>query len=138
MEILFQNLINLPLQMKSVRIDSTDFDVTSFNYLPGSENKWIFGETNRLNPSESRQYLFVLKPKPEYRYNGEKLKEIVMFGRVDIIWVSAIGVTGHIRTTPLEKPPQTYDPMKMFVDHIPSTVHAKKPFEIKLRLINYR
>lgn len=103
MEALFQNLTNLPIQMRSVNFESTNFDVNSLNYVMNNANQWIFGEKNRLNPMESRQYLYLLKPKKEIRFDANALNSITAFGKLDIVWVSGIGEKGRIQTYQLEK-----------------------------------
>jgi len=60
LEALFQNLTNLPIQLSNVQLDSSDFEVISLNYVLNAPTKrWIFGDVNRLNQMESRQYLFL-------------------------------------------------------------------------------
>lgn len=98
-------MTTFPIQLKSVSLDSNDFEVTPLNFTmeePNSE-KWIFGDVNRLNTMESRQYLFILKPTPEARLNPTLIKAITSIGKLDIVWLSGIGEKGHIQTSQLER-----------------------------------
>ena len=104
LEALFQNLTNLPIQLKNVNLESNDFEVSSLNFMQNdSSEKWIFGQVNRLNTMESRQYLFMLKPKEEARINPALIKAITTIGKLDIVWLSGIGEKGHIQTSQLER-----------------------------------
>lgn len=103
LEAMFQNLTLLPIQLRTIVFDSANFDVASLNFNLDVKDQWIFGATNRLNPNESRQYLFVLTPKKEIRSNASLLKSINVIGKLDIIWYSGIGEKGHIQTSQLEK-----------------------------------
>lgn len=103
LETLFQNLTNLPIQLQSVNLESNDFEVSSLNFMQNDPEKWIFGPVNRLNTMESRQYLFMLKPKQNARLNPALIKAITSIGKLDIVWVSGIGEKGHIQTSQLER-----------------------------------
>lgn len=104
MEALFQNLTNLPIQLKSVNLESNDFEVSSLNFMQNdTSEKWVFGPVNRLDTMESRQYLFMLKPKQEARLNPALIKAITSIGKLDIVWLSGIGEKGHIQTSQLER-----------------------------------
>lgn len=106
LETLFQNLTTLPIQLKSVKLESADFEVSSLNFLKSTneqEEQWIFGKVNRLDPNESRQYLFTLRPKSEIRLIPSAIKSISAIGKLDIVWISGIGERGHIQTSQLER-----------------------------------
>ncbi|UXI17861.1 Ribonuclease Z [Sarcoptes scabiei] len=136
LEAMFQNLTLLPIQLRTIVFDSANFDVASLNFNLDVKDQWIFGATNRLNPNESRQYLFVLTPKKEIRSNASLLKSINVIGKLDIIWYSGIGEKGHIQTSQLEKSISS-DNLKIYIDEIPTETQTKNIFKIKLRIVNY-
>ncbi|KAH9388713.1 Trafficking protein particle complex subunit 13 [Tyrophagus putrescentiae] len=137
LEALFQNLTNLPIQLKNVNLESNDFEVSSLNFMQNdSSEKWIFGQVNRLNTMESRQYLFMLKPKEEARINPALIKAITTIGKLDIVWLSGIGEKGHIQTSQLERTTSSGDSIKIFVDEIPTQVYINTIFKVKFRIVN--
>lgn len=137
LEAMFENLTNMPIQLKNVTFDSIHFDVTSLNYNLEKKDEWIFGAINRLNPKELRQYLFILTPKKDIRFNPTMLNSINAFGKLDIIWYSAIGEKGHIQTSQLEKSLEKKN-FKIYIDEIPCQTELKKIFKIKFRIVNFR
>lgn len=158
LEALFQNLTNLPIQLENVLFDSANYEVTSLNYdLVDADKKWIFGQGNRLNSMELRQYLFLLEPKKEIRFNSAALKSISTIGKLDIVWISGIGERGHIQTSQLEKSvipgpgvqsvktnpdlsiqPSSCENIKILIEKIPSQIELKTIFKVKFRLVNCR
>ncbi|KAH9521307.1 Trafficking protein particle complex subunit 13 [Dermatophagoides farinae] len=136
LEAMFQNSTNLPIQLKSVQFDSVNFDVTSLNFNLECKDQWIFGEINRLNPNELRQYLFVLTPKKDIRFNPSILKSVNTIGKLDIIWYSGIGEKGHIQTSQLERN-ATVENIKVYIEDIPTQTKLKEIFRIKFRIINF-
>ena len=90
--------------MKNVLLESKDFNVASLNFVLGdSKENWIFGNINRLNPMESRQYLFSLTPRTEIKLDPTLAKSVSAIGKLDIVWLSGIGEKGHIQTSKLER-----------------------------------
>lgn len=80
------------------------FDVKEMNkIIINDQEQWVFGNINRFNPLESRQYLFCLTPKSEVKQNSKHLKSVTVIGKLDIVWTSAIGVHGHLQTSQLER-----------------------------------
>ncbi|KAI2801017.1 hypothetical protein RDWZM_003932 [Blomia tropicalis] len=139
LETLFQNLTTLPIQLKSVKLESADFEVSSLNFLKSTneqEEQWIFGKVNRLDPNESRQYLFTLRPKSEIRLIPSAIKSISAIGKLDIVWISGIGERGHIQTSQLERTTPNSETIKIFVEDIPTQVYSRTIFSVKLRIIN--
>lgn len=106
MEALLQNLTTTPISLERVMLEPSDyFDVKPMNTIikEDKSEEWVFGQVNRFNPQECRQYLFCLTPKPDIRYNCNILKNTTEIGKLDIIWVTGIGEKGHLQTSQLER-----------------------------------
>ena len=89
---------------KVVLEPSEHFDVREMNKIQvdGGE-QWVFGKNNVFNPFESRQYLFCLTPKSRYACNLKALRSVTVVGKLDIVWITGLGIHGHLQTSPLER-----------------------------------
>lgn len=105
LEALLQNLTATAIRLDQVALEPSEyFDVTQLNYLKiADEDRWIFNPKNRFNPLESRQYLFCLTPKVQFRNNFQQLKNVTTIGKLDIKWTSGLGEEGHLQTSQLER-----------------------------------
>ena len=61
----------------------------------------VFGEINRFNYEDIRQYLFCLKIKKKYLNDLTPIGQINNVGKLNIIWTSATGIKGHLQTPQL-------------------------------------
>lgn len=139
LEVIFQNLTNWPMQLTSVQLESNHYDVASLNYtMEEDETKrhLIFGRRNRLASNESRQYLFAMKPKEPYRYNVEASQQINTLGKLEIVWLTAIGQRGHIQTSHLEKSNSSNQDIKIQIEGLPDIAHLHKVFKARLHVVN--
>ncbi|KAG0696701.1 Trafficking protein particle complex subunit 13 [Chionoecetes opilio] len=65
-----QNITSGPLCLEKVELEpSPYFSVTSMNKVLPDSNSLVFGRMNVVNPHDTRQYLYCLKPKSEARGN---------------------------------------------------------------------
>lgn len=106
LEALLQNLTATPICLERVMLEpSANFDVQPMNTIITEEagEHWVFGRLNRFNSQECRQYLFCLTPKPQIKYNCDVLRNSTEIGKLDIVWVTAIGERGHLQTSQLER-----------------------------------
>ena len=60
----------------------------------------IFGEVNVLGVGDARQFLFCLKPKPQF---SDGFKGSVGVGKLDIEWHSSMGEKGRLQTSQLQR-----------------------------------
>ena len=63
----------------------------------------VFGPVGAVNPSDTRQYLFCLKPKPEFKESPSALKQSANIGKLDIIWRTNMGDKGRLQTSQLQR-----------------------------------
>ncbi|XP_074602253.1 trafficking protein particle complex subunit 13 [Brevipalpus obovatus] len=134
-----ENLTHLPICLEKVSLEPSQyFDVTEMNKtLVDDKEQWVFGEINRFNPGESRQYLFGLTPKPKVQSDIKLLASVTNIGKLDIVWITSIGVNGRLQTSVLERMSPGYNGIRLTVEGIPSQVCLEKKFNIVFRLTNY-
>ena len=70
--------------------------------LPES-NLLVFGRMNVVNPHDTRQYLYCLKPKAEARTNPAALRQATSIGKLDIVWRTNMGDRGRLQTSQLQR-----------------------------------
>lgn len=129
----------MPISLNQVVLEpSVYFDVKPMNTvtLEDGTEQWVFGKVNRFNPNEFRQYLFCLTPKESVSHDIKLLKNVTVIGKLDIMWTSAIGASGHLQTSQLERLPPSYSDLKLTIEQIPSEVQKKNKFEIICRITN--
>lgn len=75
--------------------------VFSFTFLPARES--TFGKMSYLQPMDTRQYLYCLKPKPEYAEKAGVIKGVTVIGKLDIVWKTNLGERGRLQTSQLQR-----------------------------------
>lgn len=70
--------------------------------LPDS-NSLVFGRMNVVNPHDTRQYLYCLKPREEARTNPAALRQATSIGKLDIVWRTNMGDRGRLQTSQLQR-----------------------------------
>ncbi|RHZ79237.1 hypothetical protein Glove_150g62 [Diversispora epigaea] len=98
------------------------------------EKESIFGNNSYLNPQDIRQYLYMLKPKPEV--NDRLGRTTNALGKLDIIWRSHLGETGRLQTSQLTRKSPTLDEIELSVISIPSIIQLEIPFKLGCRIRN--
>ncbi|RWS24584.1 trafficking protein particle complex subunit 13-like protein [Leptotrombidium deliense] len=121
LESLLQNLTAIPLCLEKVSLEPSEYFIVKDMNKIESDNK-----REQFNSNECRQYLFCLTPKPELRANINLLKSVTVIGKLDIVGTSAIGVKGHLQTSPLERMPPNYNDIRLTVEGVPSQVALKQ------------
>ena len=103
LEATLQNLSILPICLETVYLDPIKyFDVVDMNHVERDGKKClVFGEINRFNSEDIRQYLFCLKIKKRYLNDLNTIGQINNVGKLNIIWTSSTGIKGHLQTPQL-------------------------------------
>lgn len=71
------------------------------NYISVSES--TFGKMSYLQPMDTRQYLYCLKPKPEFAEKAGVIKGVTVIGKLDIVWKTNLGERGRLQTSQLQR-----------------------------------
>ena len=67
------------------------------------EEMSVFGRINVVNPHDTRQYLYCLKPRKEARENPVTLRQATAIGKLDIVWRTNMGDRGRLQTSQLQR-----------------------------------
>lgn len=73
------------------------------NKISLCSNTLVFGRMNVVNPHDTRQYLYCLKPRPEARSNPAALRQATSIGKLDIVWRTNMGDRGRLQTSQLQR-----------------------------------
>lgn len=121
--------------LEKVEFQSSEkYSVTSLNEL--SDGKSVFGEQNLLQPQNSCQFLYCIKPLPELEGNFKALQLETGIGKLDIAWRSNLGERGHLQTSQLQKSVIENGDLKVYVVEAQSTVKLGEPFHFTIRITN--
>lgn len=102
LEAQIQNITAGPICLESVELQNTDqYIVTSLNTLPTGES--VFKSRNMLQPQNSCQFLYCIKPIPSLASDLRSLKQDKSIGKLDILWRSNLGERGRLQTSQLER-----------------------------------
>lgn len=69
--------------------------------FPFSES--TFGARTYLQPMDTRQYLYCLKPKQEFAEKAGVIKGVTVIGKLDIVWKTNLGERGRLQTSQLQR-----------------------------------
>ncbi|XP_042206519.1 trafficking protein particle complex subunit 13-like isoform X2 [Homarus americanus] len=132
-----QNITSGPLCLEKVELEpSPYFSVTPMNKVSQESNTLVFGRMNVVNPHDTRQYLYCLKPKPEARSNPAALRQATAIGKLDIVWRTNMGDRGRLQTSQLQRMAPQYGDVRVTVERIPSVVRLEEQFEVGLSITN--
>lgn len=62
-----------------------------------------FGTRTYLQPMDTRQYLYCLKPKQEFAEKAGVIKGVTVIGKLDIVWKTNLGERGRLQTSQLQR-----------------------------------
>lgn len=127
-----------------------------------------FGKMSYLQPMDTRQYLYCLKPKPEYAEKAGVIKGVTVIGKLDIVWKTNLGERGRLQTSQLQRmvlasvlmhmmvyifivlcaflwrlcpfvlQAPGYGDIRLSLEMIPDTVNLEEPFDIICKITNCR
>ncbi|MPC46013.1 Trafficking protein particle complex subunit 13 [Portunus trituberculatus] len=122
-----QNITSGPLCLEKVELEpSPYFSVTPMNKVLPDSNTLVFGRMNVVNPHDTRQYLYCLKPRAEARSNPAALRQATSIGKLDIVWRTNMGDRGRLQTSQLQRMTPQYGDVRVTVERIPSVVRLEE------------
>lgn len=124
--------------MEKVSLEpSMMYNVTELNTVAAEdESKSTFGKMSYLQPLDTRQYLYCLKPKPEFAEKAGVLKGVTVIGKLDIVWKTNLGERGRLQTSQLQRMAPGYGDVRLSLELIPDTVNLEEPFDITCKITN--
>jgi hypothetical protein len=92
----------------------------------------IFG--SYMQPLDTRQYLFLLVPRPEM--DETRVKTFPGLGKLDIIWSFQLGQYGRLQTSQLSRKIPVLEPFEVSVTRQPAIIETEAPFTLSCRIRN--
>ncbi|XP_063310143.1 trafficking protein particle complex subunit 13 isoform X3 [Pelobates fuscus] len=138
LEAQIQNITTSPMFMEKVSLEpSMMYNVSELNTVyRDSDRSSTFGTKTYLQPLDTRQYLYCLKPKPEFAEKAGIIKGVTVIGKLDIVWKTNLGEKGRLQTSQLQRMAPGYGDVRLSIETIPDTVNLEEPFEIMCKITN--
>ncbi|XP_046717747.1 trafficking protein particle complex subunit 13 isoform X1 [Silurus meridionalis] len=138
LEAQIQNITTSPMFMEKVSLEpSMMYNVTELNTVcSGEERESTFGKMSYLQPTDTRQYLYCLKPKPEFAEKAGVIKGVTVIGKLDIVWKTNLGERGRLQTSQLQRMAPGYGDVRLSLELVPDTVNIEEPFDITCKITN--
>eukprot|EP00069_Balaena_mysticetus_P002862 bmy_16269T0 len=125
LEAQIQNITTSPMFMEKVSLEPSIIVTT-------------FGSRAYLQPMDTRQYLYCLKPKKEFAEKAGIIKGVTVIGKLDIVWKTNLGERGRLQTSQLQRMAPGYGDVRLSLEAIPDTVNLEEPFHITCKITNCR
>uniref|UniRef100_A0A8C7A5M3 Trafficking protein particle complex subunit 13 n=1 Tax=Nothoprocta perdicaria TaxID=30464 RepID=A0A8C7A5M3_NOTPE len=138
LEAQIQNITTSPMFMEKVSLEpSIMYNVAELNTVDTSgERASTFGSRTYLQPMDTRQYLYCLKPKQEFAEKAGVIKGVTVIGKLDIVWKTNLGERGRLQTSQLQRMAPGYGDVRLSLETIPDTVSLEEPFNITCKITN--
>ncbi|XP_063068868.1 trafficking protein particle complex subunit 13 isoform X1 [Engraulis encrasicolus] len=138
LEAQIQNITTSPMFMEKVSLEpSMMYAVTELNNVTGVEDgESTFGKMSFLQPMDTRQYLYCLRPKAEFKEKAGVLKGVTAIGKLDIVWKTNLGERGRLQTSQLQRMAPGYGDVRLSLEYIQDTVNIEEPFDITCKIFN--
>lgn len=102
LEAQIQNITVGPICLEKVELESSEnYTIVSLNSLPSGES--VFSQRTMLQPQNSCQFLYCIKPLPVILNDPMALKAANNIGKLDIVWRSNLGERGRLQTSQLQR-----------------------------------
>ncbi|XP_035628574.1 trafficking protein particle complex subunit 13-like isoform X1 [Oncorhynchus keta] len=136
LEAQIQNITTSSMFMEKVSLEpSMMYNVAELNTVE-DEGTSTFGKMSYLQPMDTRQYLYCLKPKPEFAEKAGIIKGVTVIGKLDIVWKTNLGERGRLQTSQLQRMAPGYGDVRLSLEMIPDTVNLEEPFDITCKITN--
>ncbi|XP_054253529.1 trafficking protein particle complex subunit 13-like [Indicator indicator] len=138
LEAQIQNITTSPMFMEKVSLEpSMMYSVAELNTVDtAGESESTFGSRTYLQPMDTRQYLYCLKPKQEFAEKAGVIKGVTVIGKLDIVWKTNLGERGRLQTSQLQRMAPGYGDVRLSLETIPDTVNLEEPFDITCKITN--
>ncbi|KAH8389144.1 hypothetical protein KR200_005471 [Drosophila serrata] len=135
LEAQIQNVTTSPFCLEKVELDSSeDYSVTPLNTLPNGES--VFTVKHMLQPNNSCQFLYCIKPKADIAKNIDSLRQFNNVGKLDIVWRSNLGEKGRLQTSQLQRLPFECKTLRLEILDAKNTVKIGTIFTFICRVTN--
>jgi trafficking protein particle complex subunit 13 len=134
LEATIQNITAQAINLERVELEPSDsYTVTSLNQQ--SDGKSVFCSINKLQPQNSCQFLYCLKPIPSLDLKAIKLATNI--GKLDIVWRSSnFAERGRLQTSQLQRGTIEYGDLRLTILEASAITEISKPFIFQCRVNN--
>ena len=134
LETQIQNITQSPICMEKVNVEpSGTYTCKALNTSFEINN--TYGCNSYINPSDTRQYLYMLQLKPEF-YKDAITDKVNAIGKLDIVWKSSLGERGRLQTSQLQRVFSPQRDLILKVISAPNELLEMKQFIITCTLTN--
>ncbi|XP_053609209.1 trafficking protein particle complex subunit 13 [Plodia interpunctella] len=130
-----QNITSGAITLEQVSLESSQqFSVKSLNEVKDEES--VFGDITLLQPQESCQYLYCLRPRENISNDIKLLAAAKNIGKLDIVWRSNLGEKGRLQTSQLQRMTPDFGDIRVTYEKLPSRVPVDQPFMFQCKITN--
>jgi hypothetical protein len=102
-----------------------------------TEGKSVFCSINKLQPQNSCQFLYCIKPVPAVANDLKALKNATSIGKLDIVWRSSnLAERGRLQTSQLQRSTIEFGDLRLSILEASSMSEIAKPFTFSCRVSN--
>lgn len=136
LEATIQNITAQTINLERVELEpSESYTVASLNQT--SEGNSVFCSINKLQPLNSCQFLYCIKPISALANDLKALKLATNIGKLDIVWRSSnFAERGRLQTSQLQRGTVEYGDLRLSMLEAQSITEISKPFIFVCRVTN--
>lgn len=109
--------------------------MTPLNTMDNGES--VFTSIKKLQPQNSCQFLYCIKPLPSIANDIKVLKSANNIGKLDIVWRSSnLAERGRLQTSQLQRSPVEFGDLRLTVVKAESICKISEPFDFTCRITN--
>lgn len=135
LEATIQNITAQAINLEKVELEpSESYSVTSLNQTTEGS---VFSSINKLQPQNSCQFLYCIKPIPSLANDIKAMKLATNIGKLDIVWRSSnFAEKGRLQTSQLQRSSVEYGDLRLSILEASSLTEISKPFIFVCRVTN--
>lgn len=136
LEATIQNITAQAINLERVELEpSESYSVTSLNQT--TEGKSVFCSISKLQPQNSCQFLYSIKPIASLASDLKAMKLATNIGKLDIVWRSSnFAERGRLQTSQLQRSSVEYGDLRLSILEACSITEISKPFIFVCRVMN--
>lgn len=135
LEATIQNITAQTINLGRVELEPAEtYTVTALNQT--TDGKSVFCSINKLQPQNSCQFLYCIKPITTLANDLKALKLATNIGKLDIVWASNFSERGRLQTSQLQRGTVEYGDLRLSISEAQSITEISKPFIFTCRVIN--
>ncbi|CAG9811110.1 unnamed protein product [Chironomus riparius] len=136
LEATIQNITANVICLERVELEPSD-SYTSTSLNTTTDGNSVFCSINKLQPQNSCQFLYCIKPIPSIANDLKTLKMAMNIGKLDIVWRSSnLAERGRLQTSQLQRSSIEFGDLRLSIIEANSISEISKPFIFNCRITN--